>query len=84
MPSIDEREIGRAYRIIILLSLIIRPARYSEYNIICTCIFIFLLQKYGNIKKNFLKLKFYINRIFTPESITLHENYDAKIMMRKS
>ena len=53
------------------------------------CIILFLLQNYRNIKKNFLKLKFYINRIFTPESITLssvtlHEYYDAKIMKRKA
>ena len=43
------------------------------------------LQKY---KENFSKIKFFINRIFTPESIklssvTFHENYDAKIMTRK-
>ena len=44
----------------------------------------FLLQNYRNIKKIFLKLKFYIKRIFTPESITLHENYLAKIMSRKA
>ena len=39
------------------------------------------LQKY---KEKYLNLKSYINRIFTPESITLHKNYDAKIMSRKA
>ena len=30
------------------------------------------------------KEKFYINSIFTPESITLHENHVAKIISRKA
>ena len=44
----------------------------------------FSITKLYKYKENFLKLKFYINRIFTPESITLHENYVAKIMSRKA
>ena len=32
--------------------------------------YFFQLQNYRNVKKNILKLKFYINRIFTPENLT--------------
>ena len=34
-------------------------------------------------KEKSLNLKSYTNRIFTPESITFNENYDAKIMTQK-
>ena len=40
----------------------------------------FSVTKLQKSKEKSLNLKSYINRIFTPESITLHENYDAKIM----
>ena len=40
-------------------------AKYSKYNKIY--IILFLLQNYKNLKKNSLKSKFNINRIFTPE-----------------
>ena len=38
------------------------------------------ITKLQKSKEKSLNLKSYINRILTPESITLHENYDAKIM----
>jgi hypothetical protein len=44
----------------------------------------FSFTKLQKSKEKSLNLKSYINRIFTPESITLHENYDAKIMLRKA
>ena len=50
-------------------------------------IILFLLQNYRYIKKNFLNLKIYINRIFTPERVhyqALHYQALYKIMTQKA
>ena len=44
----------------------------------------FSITKLQKPKEKSLNLKSYINRIFTPESITLLENFDAKIMSQKA
>ena len=45
------------------------------------CIILLLLQNYRNIKKKILKLKFYINKTFTPENLT--RKYHQKMLPRK-
>ena len=44
--------------------------------------YIFLLQNHRNIKKNILELKFYINRIFTPENLRV--TYCIILLLSKS